>query len=409
MSPLLDSLLASLKKTPREIDSHQIIKAWEFASLAHTGQNRLSGDPFITHPTAVAINLAHWNMDTTTIVAGLLHDTIEDGGATREDLVKEFGPEVATLVDGVTKVTSVHFTGSVKEEFVENLRKMLLVMAKDLRVIFVKLADRLHNMQTIQFLSPKSQNENSLETLEIYAPLAERLGMGEVKGQLEDLAFPYVYPSEHKKLLQEAKGLYDESNKVVERFRRDLLKDLTPQIPSAVINIRKKHLYSLFKKLKRPENGGDITKIYDLVAARIIVDTLENCYLALGIVHNLFRPVPYLGIKDYIASPKPNGYQSIHTRVFGPQGRIVEVQIRSQKMHEEAEMGITAHWMYSQLKAKGTSKSKFENFVVPEKLKWVQQLVTWQESVSDNDEFMRSLKLDTFQDRILVFTPIGYL
>jgi GTP pyrophosphokinase len=231
--------------------------------------------------------------------------------------------------------------------------------------------------------------------------------MGEVKGQLEDLAFPYVYPSEHKKLLQEAKGLYDESNKVVERFRRDLLKDLTPQIPSAVINIRKKHLYSLFKKLKRPENGGDITKIYDLVAARIIVDTLENCYLALGIVHNLFRPVPYLGIKDYIASPKPNGYQSIHTRVFGPQGRIVEVQIRSQKMHEEAEMGITAHWMYSQLKAKGTSKSKFENFVVPEKLKWVQQLVTWQESVSDNDEFMRSLKLDTFQDRILVFTPIG--
>ncbi|OGB74673.1 hypothetical protein A2810_00060 [candidate division Kazan bacterium RIFCSPHIGHO2_01_FULL_49_10] len=407
MNPLLSDLLSSLDQTPRPIDRDLITKAWEFANLAHTSQKRLSGEPYIIHPTQVAKTLSLWNMDTTTIVAGLLHDTIEDGGAKREDLVKEFGEEVALIVDGVTKVTDIRLKGSSQEDFVENLRKMILVMARDLRVVMVKLADRLHNMQTSQYLPPEKQVENAKETLEIYAPLADRLGMGELKGQLEDLSFPYVYPEEYKTLINQTKKIFAESEKYIEKFKRELLSILIPQIPGVVINIRHKHLYSLWRKLERPDHAGDLTKIHDLVAARVLVSSVEDCYTALGLIHTRFHPVPYLGIRDFIANPKPNGYRSIHTNVFGPEGRIVEIQIRTFAMHDQAEHGIVAHWQYSQTKSKSVSSEVLATIQVSEKLSWVKQLASWQKEITDNQEYLQTLKFDALQHRNLVFSPIG--
>lgn len=410
MNSLLSDLLQSLDLTPRPINRDLITKAWEFANLAHAGNTRDSGELYITHPTQVAKTLALWNMDTTTIIAGLLHDTIEEGGATRQDLVKEFGEEVALIVDGVTKVTDIRLKGSGQEEFVENLRKMILVMARDLRVVMVKLADRLHNMQTLQYLDNQRQQENAKETLEIYAPLADRLGMGELKGQLEDLSFPYVYPNEYNNLINQTKKLFAESDKYIEKFRRELLILLIPQIPSVIINIRHKHLYSLWRKLERPDHAGDMTKIYDLVAARVLVDSVEDCYTALGLIHTRFHPVPYLGMRDFIANPKPNGYRSIHTNVFGPEGKIVEIQIRTFEMHQQAELGISAHWQMSQLKQAGKLSSEDIDkgkFQVSDKLSWVKQLAAWQKEITDNREYLNTLKFDALQHRNLVFSPIG--
>lgn len=402
-------LLSLLEAKHRPVDIPLINKAWEMAQLAHSGQKRLSGESYITHPLAVAKTIVRWDLDTTTIVAALLHDTIEDGGATREDLVKEFGEDIALVVDGVTKITNIHLKGSVQEQFVENLRKMLLVMARDLRVILVKLADRLHNMQTLKYLSPEKQTENSLETLEVYAPLAERLGMGEIKGQLEDLAFPFVYPEEYSRLQNLTKNLFTQSEAYITEFRHQLLNLLSSQIPGVIVNTRQKHLYSLFQKLKRPEIDNDITRIHDLAAARVIVDTKDQCYLSLGAIHGKFHPVPSLGISDFIANPKPNGYQSIHTKVFGPKGKIVEIQIRTHAMHEQAEMGIAAHWQYSTVKAQGVSDKVLQRgqVSVSPKLAWVKQLVSWQKEISDSKDFLQALKFDALSHRILVFTPHG--
>lgn len=377
-------------------------QALEFAKLAHHGQKRLSGEPFVNHPIAVAKTLQSWQLDETTIVAGLLHDTVEDGGATREDLVKEFGEETARLVDGVTKITKIRLTGQINEEFVENLRKMILVMASDLRVVFVKLADRLHNMQTLQYLSPQKQTENAKETLEIYAPLAERLGMGEIKGQLEDLAFPYLYPKEFTKLKKDSQSFYKSAEKYIQDFKSDLLRVLLGKHIAAKIDVRRKHLYSLWRKLQRPERDGDINKIYDLFAARVLVSTVEDCYLALGAIHSAWHPVPYLGVSDFIANPKPNGYRSIHTKVFGPKGKIVEIQIRTHEMHERAEMGLAAHWQYSEIKSTGK-----EPLVSINKLPWIKQLVSWQKEMTDSKEYLDALKFDALQHRNLVFSPIG--
>lgn len=406
---MYNQLLQKARQSSVELNLGKIERAWEFANLAHTGQMRLSGEPFINHPTTVALTLIGWRLDTDAVVAGLLHDTIEDGGATREDLVTQFGEPVALIVDGVTKITGIHLTGSRDQQYVENLRKMLLVMAKDLRVVLVKLADRLHNMQTLSALPPESQIANAQETLEIYAPLAERLGIGEIKGVLEDLSFPYVYPREAKALADLTKPLYAQGQRYINNFRRQLLSHLAAQIPTAVVNIRQKHLYSLFKKLQRPGIDGDITKIHDIVASRVIVDTTEQCYLALGIIHGLFHPVPYLGISDFIASPKPNGYRSIHTKVFGPKGRIVEIQIRTHQMHEEAEMGIAAHWHYAQAKAGGASDSALQKgqIQVSPKLGWVKQLVSWQQEFTSTEEYLQALKFDALQHRHLVFSPAG--
>jgi len=407
MNPLLSDLLSSLDKTPRSIDRDLVIKAWEFANLAHTGQKRKSGDDFITHPTTVARTLALWNLDTVTIVAGLLHDTIEDGGATREDLVREFSEETALIVDGVSKISHIHLKQESQEMFIDNLRKMLLVMARDLRVVLVKLADRFHNMQTLKYLFAEKQVQNAQETLDIYAPLAERLGMGEIKGRLEDLAFPFAYPDDYQKLISQTKKLFHAGEKYTIKFKRELLILLTPQIPEVVINIRHKHLYSLWRKLQRPEINGDLDKVHDLVAARILVDTVDQCYIALGLIHGKYHPVPYLGVSDFIANPKPNGYRSIHTKVFGPIGRIVELQIRTHEMHEQAEMGVAAHWQYSQVKSTGVSDEKLQNVQISNKLSWVKQLAAWQKQLTDNEEYLRALKFDALQHRNLVFSPKG--
>ncbi len=383
--------------------------ALEFARAAHHGQKRLSGEPYINHPLAVAETLKSWRLDETTIIAGLLHDTVEDGGATRDDLVKEFGEEVAQLVDGVTKITNIRLQGSIDEEFVENLRKMILVMASDLRVVFVKLADRLHNMQTLKYLPPQKQTENAKETLEIYAPLAERLGMGEIKGQLEDLAFPYLYPEEFTKLKKDSQNFYKSAEKYIQDFKSELLKLLLSKRVAAQVDVRRKHLYSLWRKLQRPEIDGDLSKIYDLFAARVLVGTVEDCYLSLGAIHGAWHPVPYLGVSDFIANPKPNGYRSIHTKIFGPKGKIVEIQIRTHEMHEQAEMGLAAHWQYSAAKTAGASDTKLQSgqTTTSGKLIWIKQLVAWQKEMTNSQEYLDALKFDALQHRNLVFSPIG--
>ncbi|MEK7526126.1 MAG: RelA/SpoT family protein [Patescibacteria group bacterium] len=396
-------------------DVAKIKKAWEFAKLAHTGQKRRSGEAYVNHPLEIAITLASWRLDATTIVAGLLHDTIEDGGATREDIVKEFGEDVALLVDGVTKVSNLRLKDKVsrqqkgvkQELFAENLRKMLLVMAKDVRVVLVKFADRLHNMETLAALPEDKQKENSRETLEVYAPLAERLGIGKVKGYLEDLSFQYLYPEEYKQLLSSSKPFYKEAEKHIEKMKKHLLKKMAEEQLRPVINGRKKHLYSLWKKLQRPEISGDFNKIHDIIALRILVEKVPDCYIALGAAHNSYKPVPSIGVSDFIAQPKPNGYRSIHTKVFGPEGRIVEVQIRTFEMHDQAEFGVAAHWSYSQAKTSGASDETLEKKGVVNKLDWVKQLVDWQKQIKDTDEYLDAVKFDALEHRNFVFSPKG--
>lgn len=386
-----------------------IRKAWDFAKVAHQGQARLSGEEYIWHPFRVAQTLAKWNLDSTSIIAGLLHDTVEDCNVRIELIAREFGVEVAEIVEGVTKVTSLRLKGSKKEEFVENLRKMLLVMARDLRVVLVKLADRYHNMQTLWPLSEDSQKENARETLEIYAPLSERLGIGEIKGELEDLAFPYVYKDEYRKVATVSKPHYKEAEEHIVQMEEKIGQALEKKRISHKLNARKKHYYSLWKKLERPEINWDFGKVNDIVAVRILLPTIEACYAALGVVHSLYKPVPSIGISDFIAQPKPNGYRSIHTKVFGPGGRIVEVQIRTYEMHDQAEHGIAAHWAYSEIKSKGVGEEKLEKGVAAEKnkLAWVRQLVDWQNQMSDTEEFLEAVKFDALSHRNFVFSPEG--
>lgn len=403
-------LIRKIESYNPHFDKKSVVSAWKFAKMAHTGQKRLTGEAYIMHPLSVAKILCEWKLDTTTIIAALLHDSIEEGGATQKDIVEEFGEEVANLVDGVTKVTELRLKGSKELEFVENLRKMLLVMAKDLRVVFVKLADRLHNMQTLEALPPDKQKENARETLEIYAPLAERFGIGELKGQLEDLAFPFVYPTEHKKVIKSSKPSYKKASEHIEKMRRNILRKLAKEKIQAEIHSREKHLYSLWKKLERPEVDWNYEKIFDIVAMRILLDDVPQCYTALGVVHSAYKPVPKEGLSDFIAQPKPNGYQSIHTKVFGPGDRIVEVQIRTFDMHNQAEFGIASHWAYSEAKGKGTKDSVLETGGIKtdkSKLKWVKQLVEWQKEITDTEEFIKAVKFDALTHRNFVFSPNG--
>jgi len=360
-----ENLVTLVKENITKPDIKKIESAWKFAQTAHAGQRRLSGEEFIMHPLEVAKILATWRLDTTSIVAALLHDTIEDGGVAREDIVKKFGEDVARLVDGVTKVTTLRLKGSVEKEYVENLRKMLLVMAKDIRVILIKLADRLHNMKTLSALPVDKQKENAVETLEIYAPLAERLGIGEIKGQLEDLAFPFVYPQEYKKTVKRSKIYYKKAEERIRIMKRNLLRKLAKEGITAEIHGRKKHLYSLWKKLAR---------------------------------------------SDFIAQPKPNGYQSIHTKVFGSAKGIVEVQIRTRKMHEQAEFGVASHWAYSDAKSEGAKDSLLEKRGIKvdrKKLHWVKQLIKWREEINDTKEFLRAVKFDALHHRNFIFSPMG--
>lgn len=405
-----NELLSKVKDYNPNADFDRLKSAWEFTKLAHHGQERLSGDPFISHPLTVAMFLAEWRLDTTSITAALLHDTVEDGGAKIKDLENEFGQEVAKIVNGVTKISELRLQGNKEEIFVENLRKMILVMAQDLRVVLVKLADRLHNMKTLDSLPTEKRVRISKNTLEIYAPLADRLGMGKVKGELEDLAFPYVYPDEYQKLKKYSAPAFKKADEVIDKMRKKLLKELAAQQVKAEINARAKHFYSLWLKLQRSEVAGDLSKVYDIAAMRILAPSIAACYTALGVVHKVYRPAPHAGFSDFIAQPKPNGYRSIHTKVFGPEGNIVEVQIRTHEMHDEAENGVAAHWHYSDIKTKeGTKNELVEKgvFVPQEKLVWVKQLVAWQDEIADSEEFLKAVKFDALSHRNFIFSPKG--
>lgn len=409
MEEKFEQLLVEIKKYNPKADFALIKKAYQFAFAAHKDQTRLAGNPYIEHPLTVAQVLVSWRLDTGSIVAGLLHDVIEDGGIRKELVEKEFGKSITDLVDGVTKIGELKLRGTRQQAFVENLRKMIVVMACDLRVVLIKLADRYHNLQTLYVLPKEKQQRIAQETLEVYAPLAERLGIGEMKGKLEDLAFPYLLKEEYEWLKNYSLPYFKEADKYIQKAKREVLKSLAEKDIRVQVHGRAKHLYSLFKKLCRPEIDKDITKVYDLMALRVITKTIEECYTALGVIHKLYKPVPSVGVRDFIAQPKPNGYRSIHTTVFGPEGRIVEIQIRTFKMHEEAENGIAAHWYYTQKKTGGVSDTRLETgfFAPTEKMTWVKELVKWQEEITDSQEFIQSLKFDALKHRIFVFSPKG--
>jgi GTP pyrophosphokinase len=380
-----------------EQDKSLITKACHFAEMAHKGQLRKSGEPYYNHVFATGVNLATLKMDAETIAAGILHDVLEDTSVTQEEMTKEFGEHITKLVEGVTKLGKLRYTGA--ERHVESLRKFFVAMADDIRVVVIKLCDRLHNIQTLQYVSPEKQKRIALETLEIHARLADRLGMGRLKAQLEDAAFPYVYPEDYKKTLEHFESMRpitdEQLEKVVATFEEELT---TFDVEIERIDHRVKHLYSLWQKLKRYKM--DMSKVHDVVALRIIVPTIADCYQALGVIHGLYRPVPGR-FKDYIAVPKPNGYRSLHTTIFSGYGNTLEIQIRTKEMHQEAEYGIASHLTYKEL---GKHISKEE---VIKKTGWTKELLEWQKDVEHHKEFMNNLKNDFFHSRVFVLTPKG--
>lgn len=388
-------LVEKIKEYNPNCDFTLLEKAYTISKSAHEGQMRVSGEPFIIHPIEVACILADLELDCTSIVAGILHDTIEDTTCTYEQLKSNFGDEIATLVDGVTKLGKIPYT-TKEEQQVENLRKMFLAMAKDIRVIMIKLADRLHNMRTIKFMTPDKQLEKAKETLEIYAPLAHRLGISTIKWELEDISLRYIDP----------KGYYDLVDKIAKKRREreayinqitETLKEKTEELGIEVhIDGRPKHFYSIYRKMM--EHNKTLEQIYDLFAVRVIVNSVKDCYSVLGLVHELFKPMPGR-FKDYIAMPKPNMYQSLHTTLIGPEGLPFEIQIRTWDMHKVAEVGIAAHWKYKE----GNS----EDSDIDGKLAWLRQLLEWQKEMRDAKEFMETLKIDLFTDEVFVFTPKG--
>jgi len=394
MTPEIKEIL-SLIPNIKEKDKILIQKAYNFAQKTHEGQLRKSGEPYFNHVFATAKNLADLGMKAKTIAAGLLHDVLEDTGMTEEELKKEFDDEIVSLVKGVTKLGTVRYKGI--ERKVENLRKFFVSMADDLRVLTIKLADRLHNIETLKHVSPDKQKRIALETLEIYAPLADRLSMGRLKGRLEDAAFEYAYPKEYeevKKLLLEKK---DAKEKYLLEVKNRLLEKIKEaKIKNAKIDYRQKHLYSLWKKLQKYDM--DIGKVYDIIALRVMVDTVTDCYHVLGIIHGEWTPVPNR-IKDYIAMPKKNGYQSLHTTIFTGTGGIVEIQIRTHEMHEYAENGTAAHFIYKTI---GSQKNPD-----PKQLEWVSQLHELNQEEEKPEKFLEKIKINFFKDRIFVFTPKG--
>ncbi len=370
-------------------------KAYALAEGAHSGQNRASGEPYITHPLEVAYILADLELDCDTLVGALLHDVVEDTDYTIHDIKAEFGDSVATIVDGVTKLGKIQYI-TAEEQQVENIRKMLLAMAKDVRVILIKLADRLHNMRTLTAKSEMKQREKARETLEVYAALAHRLGMSKIKWELEDLSLRYIDPVAYKEITESINLKKQER----EQFINDIIKTLhkkTEEIDiKATITGRAKHFYSIYRKMYTQQKSID--ELYDLFAVRVIVDSITECYAVLGMVHELYHPIPGR-FKDYIAMPKPNMYQSLHTTVIGPNGTPFEIQIRTWEMHRVAEYGIAAHWKYKEGVDKKTA--------VDTKLEWIRQILEIQNSVVDTDDFMRTLKIDLFADEVFVFTPKG--
>ncbi|RJX26044.1 MAG: bifunctional (p)ppGpp synthetase/guanosine-3',5'-bis(diphosphate) 3'-pyrophosphohydrolase [Dethiobacter sp.] len=384
-----------VKYNDRREDWALIRKAYQFALKAHAGQKRVSGESYITHPLGVAYILADLELDLVTIVTGLLHDVLEDTPVSYDEIEKEFGEEVASLVDGVTKLSRMEFR-SKEEHQAETWRKMFVAMARDIRVILIKLADRTHNMRTLRYLNSAKQREISLETLEIYAPLAHRLGIYKIKWELEDLSFRYLNKQEYYYLVDKLSKKRREREDFISRMMEILEGKITEAGITADISGRPKHLYSIYNKMK--SQGKDFNEIHDLTAVRIIVESVRDCYATLGIVHTLWRPIPGQ-FNDYIAMPKPNMYQSLHTTVVCAENELLEVQIRTKEMHRTAEFGIAAHWKY---KEKVRDDREFE-----EKLSWLRQLLDWQQDLKDAHEFMEHLKIDLFADEVFVFTPRG--
>lgn len=384
-------------------------KARAYAKKAHEGQKRRNGEPHFNHVLATAENLAKWHLDETSIAAGFLHDVIEDTSVSLDQLKKDFGAEISFLVDGVTKLKKLKYQEEASgKTAVENMRKLIFALSEDLRVIFIKLADRLHNMQTLDALPKDKQKRIAAETNEVYAPIAYRLGMQNLSGELQDLAFPFIHPQENKWLKGQVKEMYGEREEYLRHIKPHIMKALHASgIHPLAIDFRAKRYSSLYYKLVR--HNMDIGKIYDLVALRIIVETLRDCYGALGAIHEMWPPLPGR-IKDYIAMPKPNGYRSLHTTVIGPDKKYIEIQIRTHAMHEENENGIAAHWLYEQFKIPGMNAEKTPRNLAKE-VKWVQQLRRWQEKYQDINEhyedFLESMKVDFFKDRIFVVTPRG--
>lgn len=389
---IIDLIEGGINKKEEEL----INKAYIFAEKAHSGQKRLSGDPYFIHVFETAKILATLGMDTQTIVAGLLHDTLEDTKTTEEEIKREFGDDILFLIKGVTKLGTLKYRGH--ERHVESLRKFFVAMASDLRVVIIKFADRLHNLRTLQFIPEEKRRRIAVESIEVYAPLANRLGMGKLKGELEDAAFPYAYPKEYtqtEEIIKEKKELYE---KYLTEVSGELKKELSKnKIKFVEINYRIKHKYSLHKKLLKYDM--DIDKVYDIVALRVVVDTVEECYRVLGVVHSIWNPLPGR-IKDYIAVPKPNGYRSIHTTIFTGLGGIAEIQIRTKEMHAEAAYGIAAHFAYKEHGGKKNLNDK-------NKLKWIEELKELNYAPDDPKSFTEHLKMDFFNNRIFIFTPQG--
>ena len=396
---LYQDLITEIKKYHPSSNLSDIEKAYKVAYKAHEGQKRKSGEPYIIHPLCVAIILAELELDKESIIAGLLHDVVEDTVMTSEDVEKEFGSEVALLVDGVTKLTQLNYEHDKIEVQAENLRKMFLAMAKDIRVIMIKLADRLHNMRTMQYQSPAKQIEKSRETMEIYAPIAHRLGISKIKVELDDLSMKYLMPDVYNDLVEQV----NLNRPGREAFIKSIIKEVGMHISNAGIEAeidgRVKHFFSIYRKMVNQNKTLD--QIYDIFAVRIKVDTVKDCYAALGVIHEMYKPIPGR-CKDYIAMPKPNMYQSLHTTLIASNGQPFEVQIRTYEMHRTAEYGIAAHWKYKEGKSGAPSNEEA-------KLSWLRQMLEWQTEMSDNKEFLSSIKsdLNLFSDNIYCFTPTG--
>ncbi len=390
------SLLSHVQANRPTEDVSLIRKAWEFCVQHHDGQMRASGEPYVIHPLEVAEVLAEMKMDATAIAAGLLHDSVEDTPATNEEIASKFGDQVAHIVEGVTKIDKIQFANR-EDRQAENVRKMLLAMVSDIRVVLIKLADRLHNMRTLQHLKPERQLAIARETLDIYAPLAHRLGMGKVRGELEDLAFRYTDPVSYEKMAAAVEARRIEGEQFLRGVEDTLVEQLRENNIEARVEWRIKRLYSIFQKIERSKVSFD--QVYDLLALRVITQDVASCYAVFGLIHTLWRPVPGR-IKDFIAIPRANRYQSLHTTVMGAGGHQFEVQIRTEEMHRIAEEGIAAHWKYKSPGSIVTARDE-------ERLNWIRQLVEWQKEMTDPNEFLSSLKMDLYPDEVYTFTPKG--
>jgi len=383
-----------LKYNP-QADVSILQKAYIFTAQAHKGQTRLSGEPYLIHPLEVAYTLTKMNLDVPSVVSGLLHDTVEDSYVSKKEIEEYFGKEIAELVDGVTKISKIPLKTS-EDSRVENLRKMILAMSKDIRVILIKLADRYHNMQTLQFLSPEQQMEIARETTDIYAPLAHRLGIEWLKGELEDASFEYLKPAECKIIKEKIAKQKKERDAYINEVKEMIKNRLAEYNLRADVSGRAKRLYSVYRKMV--QEGLNIDDIYDITAFRIVVNNIKECYEALGYIHAMFKPIPEK-FNDYIALPKPNMYQSLHTKVIGPYREKMEIQIRTHEMHQIAEEGIAAHWKYKEGKVFNAKEDKI--------FAWLRRLIEWQQELKDNKEFMEIFKIDLFPDEVYVFTPKG--